>query len=217
MFLLTTLAILPAAVCQTAAADTPDNQRFERLAERYLDEFVALDPVGATTLGDHRFDSQLNQVSPAQRERTAAFCRKYLDELATIKAGRLSRANQVDRAMLEQSLLARLWRLETLEEWAWNPLNYTGLAGGSIYGLMARQFAPLDERLMSVADRLQQFPRLFEQIRATLQLDRVPKIHAQTAVKQNRGVLSILDNMVTPHLGLLSSDDRATARSSCTG
>lgn len=208
MFLLTTLAILPATVCQTAAADTPDNQRFERLAERYLDEFVALDPVGATTLGDHRYDSQLNQVSPAQRDRTAAFCRTYLKELATIKADRLSRANQVDRAMLEQSLLAQLWRLEALQQWAWNPLNYTGLAGGSIYGLMARQFAPLDERLMSVADRLQQFPRLFEQIRATLQLDRVPKIHAETAVKQNRGVLSILDNMVVPHLDVLSPADR---------
>jgi hypothetical protein len=87
-------------------------------------------------------------------------------------------------------------------------LTYTSLSGGAIYGLMAREFAPLEKRLGHVADRLEQFPRLFGQIRATLVSERVPKIHAETAVKQNRGVLSILDNMVKPHLGDLPSDLR---------
>jgi len=37
---------------------------------------------------------------------------------------------------------------------------------------------------------------------------RVPKIHAETAVKQNKGVLSILDNMVVPQLGKLGKAER---------
>ncbi|HAY83317.1 MAG TPA: DUF885 domain-containing protein, partial [Planctomycetaceae bacterium] len=69
-------------------------------------------------------------------------------------------------------------------------------------------FAPEPERLMHVADRLEQFPRLYEQIRETLQPARVPRIHAETAIKQNRGVLSILKNMVRPRLGLLAVADR---------
>jgi hypothetical protein len=54
--------------------------------------------------------------------------------------------------------------------------------------------------LEHVADRLEQFPRLFRQIRDTLDPQRVPKVHAETAVKQNRGVLSILESFVKPHL-----------------
>ena len=73
---------------------------------------------------------------------------------------------------------------------------------------MARDFAPLEKRLGHVADRLAQFPRLFRQIRNTLDPKRVPKVHAETAVKQNPGVLSILDNFVKPNLDELPQDQR---------
>ena len=39
-------------------------------------------------------------------------------------------------------------------------------------------------------------PGLFQQIRETLVPERVPSVHAETAVRQNRGLLSILDEMV---------------------
>ena len=194
----TTFAMMPSAV------DT----EFERLAQQYVDEFPALSPVSATSLGDHRFDSKLNQVSSEARVRRAAFLRKYLEQLGRLDRDSLSRANQVDAALLEQELRADLWRLEELKEWVWNPMRYTRLTGGALYGLLARDFAPLPERLGHVADRLEQFPRLLEQIRATLVPPRVPRIHAETAVRQNRGVLSILDNMVKPHLDQLSQEDR---------
>ncbi len=188
-----------------SAGISPDEQ-FEKLAASYLDEFPALSPVSATMLGDHRFDSQLDMVSVGMRAQKRAFCRKYLEQLLKIKPTQLCRANQVDYALLEHNLEGRLWRLETLQEWAWNPIVYTSLSGGAIYSLMARDFAPLTKRLEHVADRLEQFPRLFRQIRATLDPKRVPQIHAETAVKQNRGVLSILDNMVKPKLSELQEE-----------
>ncbi len=202
------LVLCAAAVCQAAPVESSMDRRFEELAARYVDEFPALSPVSATLLGDHRFDGKLDEVSAAAREKQAAFCRAYLRQLGGIDRAELSRANQIDRAMLEHHLRAELWRLRRLQPWAWNPLGYTSLAGNAIYGLMARQFAPLDERLSHVADRLEEFPRLFRQIRATLQPRRVPKIHAQTAIKQNRGALSILENMVRPHLGELPAGER---------
>ncbi|MDH4066693.1 MAG: DUF885 domain-containing protein, partial [Acidobacteriota bacterium] len=92
------------------------------------------------------------------------------------------------------------WRLEDLEEWTWDPTGYADLAGAAIYGLMARDSAPATERLVHVAARLEQFPRLFEQIRAALDPARVPRIHAETAIAQNRGVLSVLSDLVEPEL-----------------
>ncbi|MBP90652.1 MAG: DUF885 domain-containing protein [Planctomycetaceae bacterium] len=101
---------------------------------------------------------------------------------------------------MRHDLRRRLWHLDQLQEWAWNPLIYTRLAGGSIYNLVARDFAPVEARLANVEARLQQLPRLYAQIRETLEPARVPKVHAETAIKQNRGALSILKNMVQPHL-----------------
>jgi uncharacterized protein (DUF885 family) len=184
------------------------DQQFEQLAAHYLDEFPTLSPVSATALGDHRFNSELDMVSVEARAQKQAFYRKYLEQLRKIKPAQLCRANQVDYALLEHDLEGSLWRLETLKEWAWNPLVYTRLSGGAIYNLMARDFAPLTTRLEHAAGRLEQFPRLFRQIRATLDPKSVPQIHAETAVKQNRGVLSILDNMVKPNLSALQEEHR---------
>ena len=45
-----------------------------------------------------------------------------------------------------------IWSIETLQEWAWNPLYYVSISGSGIYGLLARDFAPLTERLGSALD-----------------------------------------------------------------
>jgi len=194
---------LLSAACQAAPGDTTMDEQFEELAARYIDQFPAISPVSATSLGDHRFDTELDQVSETDRTRQARFLDEFLDQLGRIDPGGLSRSNQVDHALLERRLEAQRWRLDELQEWAWNPLAYTRLVGSAVYGLMAREFAPLETRLACVAARLEEFPRLFDQIRATLVPERVPKVHAETAIKQNRGVLSILDNMVEPHLAEL--------------
>lgn len=190
------------------AAPTSADQQFEQLAAEYVEQFPALSPVAATQLGDHRFDSELNEVTADARKKSVDFHRGLLKRVTAIDARQLSRANQVDHALLEHDLRGQLWRIEVSQEWAWNPLIYTELAGGAIYGLMAREFAPLPTRLGNVADRLTQFPRMFSQIRESLDTRRVPRIHAETAIKQNRGVVSILANMVEPHLGQLEEAER---------
>jgi uncharacterized protein (DUF885 family) len=188
--------------------DLTFDDSFRALARSYLDRSTALSPVYATYLGDHRFDGELDEVGVEARARTASFCRDYLERLEKLPRGKLSPANQIDAALLEHDLRKTLWRLEVLQEWAWNPLGYTDLCGRAIYSLMARDFAPISKRLSSTADRLEKLPRLLEQVRGSLVAKRVPKIHAETAVKQNKGVLSILDNMVVPHLDQLGKAER---------
>ena len=192
----------------SAVGAPSEDQRFEALAKRYLDESPALYPVSATRLGDHRFDDRLDQISEQARQRQAVFARKYLAELAGIRREELSPANQVDWELLEHELSSTLFDLEVLREWEWNPLSYTQLAGNAVYGMMARDFAPLPERLVKLTSRLEQFPRLLGQVRATLLAAKVPAVHAGTAVKQNRGVLTILEHMVQPHEGKLPKEAR---------
>ncbi|NNK39012.1 MAG: DUF885 domain-containing protein [Xanthomonadales bacterium] len=196
--------------CMHAAADSHFDEEWKALAANFVNEMPALSPVGATQLGDHRFDGQLDDISALARADRAAFIRRYQEAMAAIDRSRLSRANQVDYALLAHELESSLWSLEELQSWAWNPLNYTRLAGSAIYALMAREFAPLPERLVHVTARLEQLPRFYEQVRETLEPERVPQVHAETAIRQNKGVLSILENQVKPALSAL--DERQQAR-----
>lgn len=202
-----TVCVMAVTFANAVGQDAAD-QRFAKLSARYLDEFPRLSPISATTIGDHRYDLIVDDVTPTARQQQRGFDERYLNELRQIDRAQLSRENQVDYVMLKHELERDLWSLDHLQEWAWNPVQYTQLTGGAIYGLMAREFAPVDQRLVSVAARLEQFPKLFEQIRATLEPARVPAVHAETAAKQNRGVISILDNMVRPHQHRLNAADQ---------
>ena len=193
----------------TAAPQTSEmDSQFAKLAARYVDESPSLSPVGATTLGDHRFDEQLDDISELARQRERNFYQKFLADLCKLDRKQLSRDNQVDQQLLTHQLRGDLWRLDQLQEWAWNPILYTQIPGSAIYGLMAREFAPVEQRLLSVTVRLEKFPKLYEQIRATLEPKRVPPIHAETAIKQNRGVLSIIENTVRPEMVKLKEADQ---------
>jgi uncharacterized protein (DUF885 family) len=184
------------------------NQRFNSVIDRYFDLSSQLSPVGATRMGDHRFDTEINDVSAAGRNRISNFYQEILTELDTFSSTDLSRDEQIDRALLQHRLKSALWKQEDLQEWAWNPLIYSGLAGSSIYSLMAREFALLPDRLNSVTARLEKLPQLYHQTRSELVPKRVPRIHAETAINQNRGVLSIIKNTIEPELKHLSDADR---------
>jgi len=185
---------------------------FETIAKRFLDEMMALTPVNATSLGDHRFDSELDDVSAAGYGRRAALARELLTQLQSLDPTQLSRAHQVDKRLLASELQYQIWRVEELAEWRWNPLIYTELTGNSVYLLLARDFAPLPDRLRNLSARLTQLPHFLAQVRASLVPTRVPKIHAETAIKQNTGVLTLIDQLVVPQLGVLPEADQATLK-----
>jgi uncharacterized protein (DUF885 family) len=192
----------------TPAASAAD-VTFDGLAKRYLGEMLPLTPVQATALGDHRYDASLDDVGAEGRAQRTGLARQLLSQLETVDVAQLNRANQVDLRLLKSALEYAIWNAEQLQEWRWNPLLYTELAGNSIYLLMARDFAPLPARLHSAGARLSELPRLLVQVRESLDPARVPRIHAETAVKQNTGVLSLIDGLVVPQLGTLPEAQQA--------
>ena len=200
-----TLAVIALLSASAAASDAD----FERIADQFVTDLPRLSPIMATRLGDHSSDGELDQVDDAARQRLRVIYDEYRELLEGIDRDELSRANQVDYELLKLEIESRIFRLDTLQEWAWNPLYYIRGSGGSIYSLVARDFAPLEERLANAASRLEQFPRYLEQARASLQPERVPKIHAETAVAQNLGVVSIINNMILPEMDALTVETRA--------
>lgn len=199
-------AAAPLAAPALARAAAPADQRFEALAKGWVDASMRLSPVTATQVGDHRFDDQIDDLGPTGR---AAVVKLATGTLAALKAtprAQLSRANQVDAAILENQVRSDLWTTQTLQPWAWDPLTWNAVAGGALYTLTAREFAPLDVRLRSATARMEKLPAFFAQARETLQPARVPKIHADTVVGQNKGLTSLVDEIVAGGAGLPPAD-----------
>jgi uncharacterized protein (DUF885 family) len=200
LFSLILLSMTTVAVAETA------DEAFENLASEYISDLGNFSPVYATLLGNHDADGQLDRVDDTGRSEVRTLLNDYRKALKGIDREQLSRANQVDAELLLHELESSLWSLDVLREWSWNPLYYVSLSGSGIYGLMARDFAPIETRLGSVMSRLEQLPRFLAQARDSIEMSRVPKIHAETAIQQNQGLLSIIDSMVIPAMDGLPSD-----------
>lgn len=195
----------PAFAQQQNSAD----RAFERLSARWLDRSMRFAPSNATGIGDHRFDAQLDDVSARGRTAGLRFSQQTLAQLERIDHAQLSRANQVDAKLLENSLRGSIWQTETLQPWAWNPLMYQSIAGNALYSLMAREFAPLPQRLEAATRRMELMPALLRQARSELVPARVPAPHAETYAGQNPGLKSIAAGMIEPHKDQLSASKRA--------
>ena len=170
--------------------------RFRRLAGDYLDDLARRHPDIATELGDHRFDDQL----PDRRGAALDAERRSLDEFATrltaIDQASIDQELRVDAAILGNDVARRLFEIEELREHTWNPLLAN--PGQAIYMLLARAYAPLPERLRSLAGRLAAVPDSLTAARAAL--GRMPKVHLETAIAQFDGTIGLVTEEVNAAL-----------------
>lgn len=213
--LLSATALTPIVGCASGAPSAADTA-FADLSARALDTIARVSPAHATQLGDHRFDAEIDDVSAEGRAAKLAAGKALKAELDAIDKATLSRANQVDAAILANQLNYDAWDEEENQSWAWDPLPYNNIAGGSLYSLMAREFAPLPERLLSAAARMEKLPQLLAQTRANLDVARVPRVHAETLQRQNPGIVSIIDDLVLAQREALSGADRTRLEDAAT-
>ena len=80
-----------------------------------------------------------------------------------------------------------------------DPLEWVYLLGFGLFPLTAREFAPLADRLGSVAGRLEGVPRVVEDARAVIgshPTRSVSKLHATTAAQRLAGISAIAADVV---------------------
>ena len=188
--------VITASSAAPVSAQSLD-RRFETLANNFIQELLRRNPETATALGDHRYDNRLDDYSRSGRESDLRFARETLNALNRINFNRLSAQNRVDARILRTQLEAQIFRIETLREYEWNPLVYN--VGGAIYALVARNFAPLPERLRNVKERLRAIPTVLQQAR--LNLRNPPRIHTETAILQNGGNINLIREELNQFIG----------------
>jgi uncharacterized protein (DUF885 family) len=167
--------------------DDTDRQ-FATLARQYLDDQGRRHPDFATELGDHRFDSHLPVLSADELASERQVLERWADALRRLDPGQLTAEHRVDATMMAGHIDQQVFELDELREPAWNPLLAN--PGRAIYQLLARDFAPLHERLTSVAGRLAEVPGTLAAARGLL--GTMPRGHLETAIGQFGGTISLV-------------------------
>lgn len=186
------IVFLSVVVLFASAAQAADKD-FEKLANAYVDDLLKMNPETATLLGDHRYDAQLTDRSAAAIAAQAQMSKDYLAKLAAIDVKSLGQTNAIDYEILKTNLEKAIFEAEELKEHEWNPIYYN--MGGAIYSLIARDFAPLDQRLASVKGRLTAIPSVIAAAKANLK--NPPEMHTKTAIQQNQGNIGLIKDELT--------------------
>jgi uncharacterized protein (DUF885 family) len=167
---------------------TATDAAFVDLAAAIFEDVLERHPEWATSRGDHRYDDRLDDLSPgALAEERVAVARQQA-ALDGVDLAALSPANRVDAQILKNSLARRLYELDELRQHEWNPLLAN--PGGALWTLLARDFAPLPDRLRSLAGRLAAVPESLAVARRSLR--GLPRVHVETAIAQFTGTSTLL-------------------------
>jgi hypothetical protein len=172
---------------------------FADRVDAFLDEFFRLYPVAATAMGMHSVDGEWPDLSAAGRAARLAFADRLELELRTFADGDLTLDERIDRDLLRSEVAALCFDETELREDVWDALGIVYLLGGGIFPLLAREFAPLADRMASVVARL-------EGVRAVVnaakhELGSMPvrppsKLHTEMAIKQLPGIVALVEDAV---------------------
>src|ERR1700677_4063765 len=164
------------------------DREFTELASGYLDDHAQRHPDSATALGDHRFDAHLPDRSADALADERHTLNSWALQLGALDTDKLSAEHQVDVAIMANNVARRVFEIDELREHTWNPLRAN--PGRAIYMLLARDFAPLPDRLESVAGRLAEIPATLTAARS--QLESMPRVHLETPIGQFDGTINLI-------------------------
>jgi uncharacterized protein (DUF885 family) len=90
-----------------------DSQRLHELLDGYFEEQLRLNPVFATSIGEHRYDDQLGDgLSEEHRERERLLSGRYLEEISRLERERFPTAERLSYDLFKRHLALNLEELE---------------------------------------------------------------------------------------------------------
>jgi len=188
---ITILKLIPAlfVALGVAAGAAESDTKLEQFFKRYLEESFQLQPMQATQLGDHRFDHLLDDVSPAARKGWLEHARKTLGELPkAVDYPKLSRPAQIDYEIFEHELRKSVWLEENFHPFEEDPRVYNDYVNDSVYLLLAQSTLPKETNVANCIARMAKIPQVIAAARESLK--NPPRVHSETALRQNRGAIA---------------------------
>jgi len=159
---------------------------------------LADDPVRATWAGLHDYDAELPDLTADGIAQSRANLRADIARLADFTPGDFKPDERLDHRLLSAMLQVDLRERTELEPERHDPSVYPSIAADGVYSILARDFAPLEQRLPSVVARLRKVPGVFAA--AMQNLERSPRVWTEIAIDETKGTFEFFNETVSPLL-----------------
>ena len=166
-----------------------------QLTSDYLDLVFETFPTAATVFGRHEHDARLEVLTT---ERLDDFARRLAELRRRVAAvAPADEEEAVDRDALAAAISDALLAEEVERPWRRNPFEAATAVPAAILLLVARDFAPLEERLANAAERLEAAPAFLDRAKALLD-EPCPALWRQMAVGAAAGGAEFLAGTLGP-------------------
>jgi uncharacterized protein (DUF885 family) len=135
---------------------------FTELVSKYLEMEWQADPVMASTQGVHKYDAFLPDASPEAADSLRGARKNILARFKALQDTALTEAESFDRDVVI-SELETLLKADELDLMRRAAFNYSEIACRALNILFERDYAPLEERMESLLERLRGLPAYIAQ------------------------------------------------------
>lgn len=208
LVVLSALACMPISALAAEPAISETDQKLEAFFREYLEELFRLRPLEATQLGDHRFDAELDDISPAARAEWTALSRRRLKELPLeVSFDELSPDGQVSFGILRGDLARSIWFDENTRRFEEDPRVYGSYISDSVHSLLTQSTLPKETNITNAIARMAKIPRIIDTAKQTITAP--PPSVLETAIRQNTGAIHFYEHELftlageTPQLAAL--------------
>jgi uncharacterized protein (DUF885 family) len=169
-----------------------EEAKLETFFKEYLEVTFAMRPMDATTLGDHRFDHLLDDISVEARKK---WLQHYKDNLKSlpqkITLESLSATGKIDYQILRDELARNIWLYENTFPFEEDPRTFGRYISDSVYSLLTQSTLPKETNIRNAIARMKEIPRIVATAKTTIK--NPPKTILDTAILQNRGAISFYE------------------------
>src|SRR5438094_9362523 len=175
--------------CRSSFAAQTADAEYEAVAEEYVKTYLAARPLQGTALGLHEYDGKITDYSRLALDAELSRLRRFDDRLAKFDPSKLSPRQSIDLRILQAAVKKELFQMQDMSIFERNPMVYARAADLNIY--VQRNFAPLEDRVRSLAAIESQIPNILIAARTNLN-DVLPKPYVQVAIQIARGASDFL-------------------------
>lgn len=177
---------------KTGTGETAD-ATFAALETGLLDAYWKQYPSASISIGYGKYYENLVIPTPAAYEANVAFAQHWLDSLKTIGYDQLSDNNKISYKIIQNQLESDIWYQSVFKPQEWDASIYN-LSNDSYY-IIHQPYAPLDDRLRTLSQRLEHADEYYTA--ALAMLNEPTKEHLGLSILQNEGGLSIFGTELT--------------------
>lgn len=182
----------------------------EKFFKEYLEQAFTMRPIEATSLGDHRFDAQLDDISAEARAKWLQHWKATLAELPKkIALDSLSPSEKVDYQIFRDELNRNIWLAENTKPFEEDPRTYGRYISDSVYSLLTQSTLPQEQNVKNAISRMKRIPLIVDEAMKTIK--NPPATILDTAIRQNRGAIQFYEKEVFELIGKTSQAASLTA------